>query len=64
MPAMAELLLWFLWWILLLPLFMIIATPFILLVSIKGDGSYFSRIKGRYAAVVDFWKDHAWALAP
>ena len=64
MSAIGELLFWFLWWILLLPLFMILAFPFILLLSIKGDGSYFSRVKSRYAAVVDFWKDNAWALAP
>ena len=50
MSAIGELLFWFLWWILLLPLFMIVATPFILLLSIKGDGSYSSRVKTRYAA--------------
>jgi hypothetical protein len=64
MPARGELIFWFFWWILLLPLFLVVATPFILVISIKGSGSYFSRIKNRYVAVVDFWKDNAWALAP
>jgi len=64
MSAIGDILFWFLWWILLLPLFMIVATPFILMMSIRGDGRYFSRLKSRYVAVVDFWKENAWALAP
>jgi hypothetical protein len=54
----------FIWWILLLPLFMLIATPFILLLSIKGEGPYYRKVRARYSRVIDFWEENAWAMTP
>jgi hypothetical protein len=54
----------FIWWILLLPLFIVIATPFILLISLKGDGPYFQKVRARYTSVYDFWCENAWVMTP
>ena len=63
MSFIGDLLIGFIWWILLLPLFLLIATPFILLLAIKGDGTYYRKVRGRYSRVIDFWEENAWALS-
>lgn len=55
---------WFIWWLLLLPVCLLIATPVILLASLRRNGTYGERIRRRYAGVVEFWREHAWALSP
>ena len=64
MNLVGHLLVGFIWWILLLPLFLLIATPFILLLAIKGDGPYIRNVRERYSRVIVFWEDNAWAMTP
>jgi hypothetical protein len=64
MAWIIEILIGFIWWALLLPLVLAATTPVILLLSIKGRGSYSEKLKARYTGVIDFWKDHGWALTP
>jgi len=59
-----HVLLGFLWWILLLPLIMVASTPVILIVSVKGETTYSERVRRKYATMVEFWKEHGWALIP
>lgn len=59
-----DLFLWFIWWMLLLPLFMVVSTPVILIVALKGETTYIVRVRRKYAGVFEFWRDHAWALSP
>ena len=54
----------FIWWIVLLPIFIVIATPYILIRSIIGDGPYLLKIRDRYSRVIEFWKENAWAMSP
>ena len=64
MNLIGDILVGFIWWILLLPLFMIIATPFILIMAIRGNGPYFRKVESRYSGVIEFWKENAWAMSP
>ena len=52
------------WWALLLPLFLLLATPVILLLAIRGEGAYFRKVGKRGAGVIRFWEENAWTLAP
>mgnify|MGYP003587789992 CR=1 FL=1 len=54
----------FIWWMLLLPVSMIMATPFILVLALRGAGSYFRKVAERYAGVMDFWRENAGVLSP
>lgn len=50
-----------LWWILLFPLILLAATPFILLVSLIGKPEHTSkRITDNYRLVFEFWPE--WGL--
>lgn len=62
MPVWFELLLAFIWWILLLPLFLVIATLFILATSFFGEGSYWEKVKEKYRRVIKFWEDWGWGF--
>ena len=64
MNFISYLLVVLIWRVLLLPLFLLIATPFILLLAIKGDGSYYRKVRNRYSRVIDFWEENAWAMTP
>lgn len=61
---MGGLLFALLWWMVLLPILLIFATPYILVRSLPGDGPYLRKIRERYERVLDFWKDYAWILPP
>ena len=52
------------WWMILLPICLLIAAPYILLRSIAEDGPYLRKIRARFDRVFDFWKDYAWMLPP
>jgi hypothetical protein len=55
---------WFIWWMLLLPICLFVATPVILFISLKGNGTYREKMSRRYGGVVEFWREHAWMLSP
>ena len=54
----------FLWWFVLLPICMLLATPVIAIASFFGGGGYWEELKCRYRRVIDFWANHAWAISP
>jgi hypothetical protein len=60
----AQLFMAFLWWLLLFPILLIVATPYILIVSVFSKAPYRQEVSWRYAGVVDFWKENAWLIPP
>ena len=64
MSFIVHLVVGFVWWALLLPLFLLLATPVLLLLAIRGEGAYVRKVRKRYAGVIAFWEETAWALAP
>ncbi len=64
MNLLGHLLFGFVWWILLLPLFLLFASPFLLILSVGGDRPYLHNVRNRYSRVVEFWRENAWALSP
>jgi hypothetical protein len=63
MPVWFEFLLAVVWWVLLLPLFLIIATPYILIASSFAGGSYKEEVKEKYRKVIKFWGDWGWGFS-
>lgn len=43
-------------WLVLLPIFLILATPGVLVLAFFGEGSYLAKARQRYQRVVQFWK--------
>jgi hypothetical protein len=58
-----EFLLAFVWWVLLLPLFLFVATPYILIASFFGEGSYCEKVKMKYRRIVSFWEKWGWGFS-
>lgn len=42
-------------WVVLLPVLLLLLTPPVLIASLIGPGSYGCRVRGRYAAVIQWW---------
>ena len=63
MNYIGHLLFGLVWWLLLLPVFMVLATPFIWVLALRGEGPYFRKVADRYAGVAGFWKRNAWVLS-
>jgi len=62
MPVWFEFLLGLVWCLLLLPLFLLIATPYILIVSLFGEGSYLEKVKQKYQGVTKLWIKWGWGF--
>lgn len=41
-----------------LPVFLLISTPYVVVSSLHGEGSYLERMRWKYARVYEFWRDH------
>lgn len=52
---MAEFLLELLFYVILLPLSLIIATPFVLIMAVFPQGGYWHNVKRYYKKVIDLW---------
>jgi len=63
MPVWFEFLLALVSGVLLLPLLLLIATPYILIASLLGQGSYSDNAKMRYRGVFEFWKKWGWGFS-
>ncbi len=63
MPFWFELFLGFIGSVLVLPLLLIVSTPYILIASFFGDGSYGNKIKAKYRSVIKFWKEWGWGFS-
>jgi hypothetical protein len=53
--GLAELLFKLILWLVLLPIFLIVSTPAILIQSLWNLPGYFSEVRFRYGKVVAFW---------
>jgi len=54
----------FFWWILLLPLIWIVATPIILVISIFSEIPYNKAIIRAYDKIIQYWKKYGIYFAP
>ncbi|MDO8704029.1 MAG: hypothetical protein Q7J84_03700 [Sulfuricaulis sp.] len=63
MPVWFEFLLAFVWWVLLLPLFLVFATPYIFIASFFGEGACWEKVKVKYRKVVLFWEKWGWGFS-
>jgi hypothetical protein len=63
MPVWFEFLLAVVWWVLLLPLFLVIATPYILIAPSFAEGSYREKVEEKYRKVIKFWGDWGWGFS-
>lgn len=57
MEIIIDVVMQFIFWIVILPILMIFATPVILLTSIFKKGSYTENIKSSYRKLFKYWKD-------
>ena len=64
METVVEIVLGVIWWIIGFPVVCLVATPFILVVSCLGSGSYWARVGGRYRGLVEFWKEYGVLFVP
>lgn len=61
---LVELLVSLLWWIILYPVFWVLATPVILIAAIFRPRPYWQAVRTMYRAVTDFWSEWAAVLTP
>ncbi len=63
--VLKDVLLALLWWILLFPIVLLAATPFIVIASLLGPPKYFAARVGKgYHRVIDFWSNWGIVLTP
>jgi hypothetical protein len=55
---------WCLRWVLLLPVLILVATPFILVVATFRPRPYRERVRELYGSVFDFWRSWGGDLTP
>lgn len=51
-----EPLLWFVVWVILLPVTLVLATPGVLFLAFFGQGDYLTNVSQGYGRVVKFWE--------
>jgi hypothetical protein len=64
MSLILEIMMSFVWWAIGFPVVWIIVTPVIFVISIFGNGHYWTKLKKHYGTVTEFWKNLGILLVP
>lgn len=54
----------FFWWLVLLPILWLVASPFILILAIFSKYPYWQSVGGMYSGVTDTWKEWGALILP
>jgi len=52
------------WWFVFFPCLWLLATPFILILSLWGEGAYVESVKDKYQSVTEFWDKWGLIIMP
>ena len=59
-----EMLLNFLWWMILFPVVWVLSAPFILIMAFFSKEPYWKSVRDNYRGVTEWWGEHGWMLWP